>query len=68
LIDSDVAPVTLQVSVEEPPALMVEGVAVNDEMTGPVELLTVTVAVSLLVPSATLVATTWYVPGVLGAV
>lgn len=34
LIDSDVAPVTFQASVEDPPAVIVAGVAVNDEITG----------------------------------
>ena len=38
LTDSDVAPDTLQASVEEPPGVMIEGVAANEEMTGPVTL------------------------------
>jgi hypothetical protein len=34
LTDRDVLPVTVQASVADPPGTMVEGVAVNDEITG----------------------------------
>ena len=34
LIDTDVAPVTLHARVDEPPGAMLEGVALNDAMTG----------------------------------
>jgi len=50
-MDNEVAPVTAHASVEDAPAAMVEGVAVNEEMTGVVPGLTVTVVVAVVLPA-----------------
>ena len=47
----DVAPVTTQLRVEDPPAVMADGVAVKLDMTGAV-LFTVTVTVAVTLPDA----------------
>jgi hypothetical protein len=46
------APTTVHASVEDPPAVIVEGVAANDEITGAGTALTVTVADAVVLPPA----------------
>jgi hypothetical protein len=69
-IVSDVSPETVHASVAEAPWMMPEGEAVNDEMTGLDNggAVTLTKAELVALGSAVLVATTWYSPGVSGAV
>jgi hypothetical protein len=52
VIDSDVTPDTLQAREVELPAVIVDGVAVNEEMTGRATCVTVTVAVAVVLPPA----------------
>jgi hypothetical protein len=51
LIERDVAPVTLHPKSEEPPAVMVEGVAVKEDIVGTAAALTVTVALAVALPA-----------------
>jgi hypothetical protein len=69
----EVAPVTVHESVESPPGATTAGEALNAEMLGGRAVVlgagfTVMVAVSVMLSSATLAATTWYVPATWGAV
>jgi hypothetical protein len=50
LMERVVAPTTSHARVEDPPAMIVEGVAVKDEITGAETALTVTVAVAVVLP------------------
>jgi hypothetical protein len=52
LMEKVAAPSTVHTSVEYPPAVIVEGVAANDEITGAGTALTVTVADAVALPPA----------------